>query len=166
MPRSINPRARTQVQSSEIQDVILVVLDIDHTSLSSPIRVVNNTQGIEWNGNTYEASSFKFKPPAQEEGELSNATLTLSNIDRRIMETVRSIDSAPTVTANVVFVKHDELDPALAVVKEAGPWAFDLSEVRYDAKSITGTLTLNLKPKQTLSTVRVTFSNFPGLVQV
>lgn len=156
--REISPNARAQVQSPEIQEVIVVTLDIDHSSLAEPIRVVNNIQDIEWNGNLYEAASFKFKPPSQEEGELSRATLTMSNIDRRLIETVRSINSAPTITANIVFV-------GATVEREAGPWIFDLSEVNYNAQSLSGSLSLNIKPKQTLSTIRVSFNNFPGLVK-
>lgn len=157
MSRSISSNARQQVQSPEMNDVLLVALDIGHPSIPT-IRVVNNNENIEWGGNTYEASSFKFQPPQQQEGELQNASLTLSNIDRRMVEAVRSISSSPTITANILFV-------GATVEREAGPWVFDLSEVRYNAETITGTLTWNLKPKQTLSTVRVTLNNFPGLMR-
>lgn len=168
MSRTITNHARQQVQSSQVQDVILVVLDITHpgsdTVPATNIRVVNNNESITWDGNLYEAASFKFTPPSQEEGEASAARLSISNIDRRIVEVVRSINSSPKVEANIVFVRYDDTVPA--VEREAGPWTFDLSQVSYNAKTVTGTLSFNFKPKQTLSTVRVSFNNFPGLVQV
>lgn len=159
MARTISANARSQIQATETQDVILVVLDINHSSLANPIRVVNNNQNIVYNGNTYLASSFRFTPPAQEEGELRRATLSISNVDRSLITLVRSITTSPTVTANVVFV-------GATVEREAGPWDFDLFDVSYNAETITGTLVYNFKPKQTLSTVRVTFRDFPSLVQV
>ncbi len=156
MPRDISTNAREQVHSSEIQDVILVALDIEHPDLDT-IHVVDNTQSILWGATVYQASSFKFKPPQQEEGELRTASITLSNVDRNIVAAIRAINSSPTITANILFVGD-------TVEREAGPWEFDLYEVSYNSHSITGTLSYNLKPKQTLSTLRMTYHDFPGLI--
>lgn len=159
MSRAISYNARQQVQASEIQEAILVVLDIEHPSLDSTIRVVNNTQDVEWDGNTYLASSFKFTPPSQEDSEVSNAKLTISNIDRKLVELIRSISSMPTITVNIVFAGS-------SVEREAGPWIFDLIDVSYTAQTITGSLSFNFKPKETVSRTRVTLRDFPCLIQV
>lgn len=159
MPRQISQNFRNQLNSTEVYDVPLILLDITHTSIAPEvIRVVNNNENIVYGGNTYLATSFTFIPPETEGESLSNAKLSISNIDRRFIALFRTITGAPSVTAQIVLVGD-------TVVREAGPWEFKLSQVSYDSRAITGELSYDLRMDQLLSPIKVTLTNFPGLIQ-
>lgn len=158
MPREISSVAREQIQSSNVTHVALVLLEIDHPDMAAPIRVVNNNENIVYDGNEYLATSFRFTPPAQEGNELRDASVSISNVDRRFVQTLRSVSSPPTIKAIVVLVGE-------TVEKEAGPWEFILAQANYDADVIQGVLTQRIFFKDRLSTIRVNVNNFPSLIQ-
>lgn len=159
MPREISQNFRNQLNGTEVYDTPLVVLSITHDSIAPEvIRVVNNTQDIIYDGNTYLATSFAFTPPEEEGETLSNAKITISNIDRRFIALFRSIQGSPSVTAEIILVGDN-------VVREAGPWDFKLSSISYNNRAITGVLSYDLYIDQILSPVKITLTNFPGLVQ-
>ncbi|NCQ54620.1 DUF1833 domain-containing protein [Candidatus Parcubacteria bacterium] len=159
MPRNISQNFRNQLNGTEVYDTPLVILSITHESITPQvIRVVNNNQDIIYDGDTYLATSFSFVPPEEEGESLSNAKLTISNIDRRFIALFRTISGSPSITAEIVLVGDN-------VVREAGPWEFQLSQISYNSRSITGVLSYDLRIDQILSPLKVTLTNFPGLVQ-
>jgi hypothetical protein len=159
MSRSISSNARSQVQFTEMTDVLLVTLDIEHVDLTSTIYLVNNNQDIEYDSNTYSANNFKFTPPTQEGGEVNEAKLTISNIDQALIAALRGINSAPTITANIIFYGDTP-------VLEAGPWEFYLKDISYNMMSITGTLSYKFNPKMSASTVIMNYNEFPSMLPV
>lgn len=154
--RTISATAKQAVFASQTEQVFLVILDIDHPDLGSPIRVVNNNQDIVSNGNTYVATAFNFILPAQEDGVISNSSLSIDNVDRTIVNTIRSISSTPTVTASVILAS----DPN---VLEAGPWEFQLTDVSYDRQQVKGQLIYESYMRDNCGTVKYKNLNFPGL---
>jgi hypothetical protein len=160
MSRTISSNAREQVQFTEMTDVLLVLLEIDHDDLTTPIRIVNNNQNITYETNTYYASNFEFGPPTQEAGEISSATLSFSNIDRTLITSLRSISTPPEITVNIVFSGDT------TVVKEAGPWVFYLQDISYNVNTITGTLAYRFSPKKKASTIIMNYNEFPSMIPV
>jgi len=158
MSRTVSSTVRSEIQASETYLVPLVVLTIDHPNMAEPVRVVNNNEDIVFETNTYKAASFKFTPPSQEGSELSGATITIANIDRSLMSILRAVTDPPTIEAVIVLVGDT------GVEREAGPWTFDLAGIQYDKDKITGQLTYNFRPKQSLSTIKVTLRDFPSLI--
>ena len=154
MPKNISQDLRDQIYATEMSDVPLVILDI--VSGATHLRFVNNNQDIIYDGNTYQATAFNFIPPGHTEGELESARLSICNIDRQIVAVIRTINTPPLVTANMVVVGD-------TVEREAGPWEFELRDVSYNAKVLSGTLVYNVHHKEILSTIRFTSENFPSL---
>lgn len=158
MPRDISQTMRDQVYSTEMQFVALVVLDISDNQGNVLLRVVNNNEDIAFEAQTYEACAFNFTPPGEQDGEVETATLTISNIDRRIVTIIRSIQERIHIKAQIVLVA------GASVEREAGPWEFNLSNVQYNAETVSGTLAYDFFNKQILSNIRYNISNFPSLV--
>lgn len=154
MPKEVSPNLRAQMYATEMQDVPLVVLDI--VSGANHLRFVNNNENIIYDGNTYLATSFQFTPPGLSEGEIESASIAICNIDREIVTIIRTITDPPLVTANLVLV-------GASVVREAGPWEFELRDVSYNAKTLSGTLVYNIHNKEILSTIKFIPANFPSL---
>lgn len=133
MSRSITGAALQSLFSQDTAEVWLVLLDIDHSTLPTPIRVVNDTKNITSNGNVYTAFPFDISIPADIGERLANVKLTISNVTRTLIQTLRTIEDSPTVDMNLVLAS----DPDNI---QAGPFEMRLHDVTYDTLSITGTL--------------------------
>ncbi len=131
--RSVTAVTKIALQSQQTDKLFLVILEIDHADLGSPLRMVNDTQSIVSNGDTYLPVAFKFTPPIEEDGTIRNSSLTVDNIDRAIVTAIRSIDSPADVEASII--RFDDPD-----VIEAGPWSFKLRNVIYTVDKVRGDL--------------------------
>ena len=120
------------VNAEQTDEVWLVLLEITHPSLVTPIRVVNNTQPIVSNGNTYLASAFNLTLPDDVQG-LSFVEIEIDNVDRVIVDTIRALATPPSVSLFVVLA--DTPDSI-----EFGPHQMKLSDVDYNASTVKGTL--------------------------
>jgi len=154
--RNISTTATEAINSPETTEVFLVLLEIAHTSLPSPIRVVNNKQDITVLGEVFSASAFKFILPPQDDGVIGNSQLSIDNVDRRIVEAIRGIDSFPDVTATIVLAS----DPDFV---EAGPWDFQLRNVTYNRQTVSGELIYENYLRDNCGTIRYRNLAFPGL---
>ena len=119
MSRNLSAIAKQALLRQQTEQVFLCLVEIDHADLAVPIRLVNNYESIISNGDTYEAAAFMFTPPVEEDGTIKNSRITFDNVDRAMVEAVRSIDSPPTVDVSIVLASD-------ADTIEAGPWTFYL----------------------------------------
>ncbi len=149
-------KAVRAINSQQTDEIFLVTLDITHEDLLSPIYVVNNRYNIVSNGKTYIATAFDFTLPSQEDGVLHNSTLVIDNVDRTILETIRSIDSAPTIEANIILAS----DPDII---EDGPREFTLRNVTYNRNTISGDLVYGIFLMDYCGTHKYKNLSFPGL---
>lgn len=133
MSRSLSTAARAALYGPQTAEVFLHLLEIDHADLVTPIRLVDNTEDIVSNGDTYTAFPFSVSLPPDQEGELPRVQLVVDNVTQLLIAEVRSIATAFTVSLSVVMAS----DPDTV---EAGPWAFEAKSVEYDVQRLTFTL--------------------------
>ena len=131
--RTLSSAAYEAVFSAETSQVFLVLLEINHADMVTPIRVVNNHQVITSNGQAYVPYAFQFDPPDEKEGVITSAKLVIDNIDRTIVKTIRELNTPPTVTVSIVMA--DSADTI-----EAGPVEFKLKNVSYNVETVSGDL--------------------------
>lgn len=81
----------------------VVLLTINHSSLSSPIRLVNNNEPLVSRGNTYQAFAFEAVLPEQSD-RVRQASIRLDNADRLLVSTLRNIQDPATATFEVVLL--------------------------------------------------------------
>lgn len=156
MSRELSTNAKNAVYSSQTNACFLVLLEISHNDLPEVIRVVNNNVAIVHNSETYLPYAFSFTPPQEEDGKIKSSSLTIENIDRVIVEFIRSINTAPTVTAKIIM--SDSPDTI-----EAGPWSFSLTNTSFNEQTVTGELIFENYLKNYCSVVKYNNRNFPGL---
>lgn len=158
MPRDLSINAIVAIFEQETDEVFLVQLKIDHESLDGPIRLVHNTKNIISNGEEYFACAFRASFPASEAGTIPKCKITVDNVDRQIVQAVRSVSSDVTVTLSVVLASTPD-------TVEYGPLNMMLEKVTYDAFIVTG----EVGPEDTLREPhpggRITPANFPGVFQ-
>lgn len=64
----------------------LYLLEISHSQLGTPIRIVNDTQDLVSGGNTYTAFAFRITLPQDIDGQLPRAQLTIDNVGRELTQ--------------------------------------------------------------------------------
>lgn len=133
MPRDLSLTARQALAAAESSEVWLCLVEIEHESLTAPIRLVANTQDVVHGGDTYTAYPFRLALPEERDDQLTQVRFEIDNINRLLMVAVRSITTPAAFRLKVVLASDPE-------VVEAGPFEFTLRDVQYDAFVISGVL--------------------------
>lgn len=154
MPRTLSTAAVTSLTAQETGEVWLVLLTISNPGITT-IRVVNNTEDIVSRGNTYQAFPFEIELPGQDPDSPSSARLRIDNVDKRIVEAVRSITTPPQVTIEVVLASQPN-------TVEIAYSNLTLRSVEYDVDSVRGELTFESIFSEPV-TLTITPNRFPGL---
>ena len=133
MSRAVTSAFRQAAFAQQTDQVFLVILEINHSSLAQPIRVVNNTQDVTSNGNAYIGFPFDIELPGDFEEALPTVNLTICNVDRQIVQAIRTLTGPPTITMSVILASQpDSL--------QAGPYVMTLREASYDAMAVSGSI--------------------------
>jgi hypothetical protein len=133
LARNLSAGATASINAQETDEVWLTLLTIDSPELAQPLRFVNNNASVESRGNVYLAFPFEVEFPGQDEENPGEARLMIDNVDRAIVNFIRTISSPPEVTMEVV------LGSSLDTV-EASFENMTLRNVTYDAKTVSGLL--------------------------
>lgn len=154
MPRALSAAAIASLNAQQSGEVWLVLLTISNPGITT-IRVVNNTEDIVSRGNTYQAFPFEIELPGQDPDTPASARLRIDNVDKRIVEAVRSITTPPQITIEVVLASQPD-------TVEIGYSNLTLRSVEYDVNSVRGELTFESIFSEPV-TLTITPNRFPGL---
>ena len=155
MARTLSNNALASIHAQETGEVWLVLLTITHDTLAQPIRVVNNNEDITSRGSVYQAFPFEIVLPGQDPDSLPKAALRFDNVERTAIATIRSIQTPPNVTLEVILASSPDN------VEVSFP-NLTLRNVTYNATAIEGELFFeNLYTAPV--TLQMTPSRFPGL---
>lgn len=133
MSRNTSDELQRAVNAQETDEVFLVLLTINHATMDQPLRVVNNWVNITSRGNEYLATAFQLVLPQERDNEPPQAQLSIDNVDREIVRIIRSLDSPPSVTAEVVLASAPDN-------VEASFQDMVFSNISYDKLTVKGTL--------------------------
>lgn len=156
MPRSLSATAKAAIYAAQTEQVFLLLLEISHASLSPTLRFVDNLQDVVSGGNTYTAFPFQLSLPDDQDDQLARVTLSIDNVDRQIVQAIRSLTSPPTIALKIVLASSPN-------TVEAGPFDFTLRETEYDALVVSGTLAFEDFLNEPYPVGSFTPNFFPGL---
>ena len=156
MSRSLSTTAKQAIFTQETDEVFLMLLTINHSDLGSPIYVVNNTEDVVSNGNTFLGYPFYFELPGEDAESLSQVTLTITNVDKLLVAGVRSIATPLDVKLQVVLAS----DPNTI---EAGDFDMKVRDVTYDALTLSGRCNFNDLLNEPYPAGTYTPADYPGL---
>lgn len=154
--RNVTAAFRAAIFGSQTDQVFLSILTLSHPGLAADVAIVANRQPITSNGVTYQPFAFAIDLPSDREGRVTGATLVIDNVDRTIVQAVRSINQAPTVSVVVVLASDPD-------VIEVGPFEFALRNVSYDAETVRGDLFFQERLEKEIPRDRMIARDFPGL---
>lgn len=84
--RNYTSAAKQNLLATSADEPFLILLEITHTDLASPIRVVNDVQNIVVDGDTYVAMPFRVTLPDDVKGQMPQAKLEVDNIGRELTQ--------------------------------------------------------------------------------
>jgi len=159
MSRAFSASAIAALYASETSAAFPTLCVIDHAQFDAPWYIVNNLEPITYDGHVFQPYPFKFVPPSQQEGQESDATFTLDEIDATIAETIKAIDTAYPLTITLVAAMVDGNSAPEALI----PWIFTLKKFSSNGTVLTGTLVLDDVLDNQMGPIEFTPSLFPGV---
>ena len=146
----------TAVNASTTNSAFFFLLTITSGELP-PLRVVNNLEDVVSRGETFMAYPFALVLGSDAPDTQPSVQLTIDAVDQQVIEYIRNLETPPEILLELVLsTSLNTVDKSIDFLR--------LSNVTYDAFTITGTLL----PVDFLSQQAVGFNytgaEFPGLV--
>lgn len=158
MSRTLSTTTLNALNAQETDEIFLILLEIDHSDLSSPIRVVGNQEDIIYNSNNYIGYAFQINLPEDSIDRIPTMTLVIDNVDRSIVETIRTISSQADVTLTVI--RYDSGGSHVAEI-ELPP--FKMKNTSYTAQTVSADLSLESFAIEPFPVGDFLPSTFPGI---
>lgn len=110
MARNYSSQYKSTLAKVSAEEAPLVLLEINHESLSSPVRVVNDMQDLTSNGNLFIACPFRYVLPDDFENQLPKARLAVDNIGRDLMYWIETSAGGNGSTVKMMQVMRSRPD--------------------------------------------------------
>ena len=110
MPKEYSAQYKSTLAEVNATEAPLILLEINHPQLSQPVRVVNDTQDLLSNGNTYIGFPFRCILPDDFESQLPKARLSIDNVSRDLMYWIETSNGGQGSTATFKQVMRSNPD--------------------------------------------------------
>lgn len=144
------------VHAPETGEAILMLLTLDHDTLTDPLRFTSDGVDTESRGYTFVAFPFQITLPPSSKDQPPKMQLSIDNVDRQIVQTIREIQSAPSVKVEIVLASTPD------TVENTYP-DFILIDTNYDRLTVQGTLVIEMLEREPFPANDFTPDGFPGL---
>lgn len=155
MSRTLSSAAVQSLFVSQTDEVWVMLIKITHP-LITDITVTSDNIVTVHSGETYEPYPYEIRMPSDVPNTMPVMDLQIDNVERRLVETIRSLPDSPDVV--VKFVLADTPD-----VIEAGPFVFQMANTRFDALAVSATLIYQDILHEPYPADRITPQHFPGV---
>lgn len=147
----------SEIYAQSSGDPFLTLFTLEHSDWVGPIYLVNNTESIVSNGNTFEPFPVNLTLPADDGETVPKVKISFDNVSRELVEEIRSVtDNGITVKLEMVLASDpDTVEMEIAELR--------IISVMYDAKKIEATLTLDDFMNTEMTAEKYTPTNYPGL---
>lgn len=134
MPRNYSSAFQASVNATGAAEKPLILLEIDHADLATPVRVVNDTQDIIHNSDTFTALAFRVTLPDDLQQGLPRAQIALDNIGRELTQWLEASGGGQGATVRFIQVLRSDPDTVEWEI------TMDLTNVGMDMMQVTGVL--------------------------
>jgi hypothetical protein len=154
--RTTSRALRETIFAQETDDVVTILLTINHPSITEPIRVCLDNANIVSRGDTYVSFPFSLVLPDDTNDNPPAATIEISNVDKQITDALQTITSPPTLLMEIIRVADPD------VVEISLP-EFTMTQVKIDVMTIQASLAIENMAIEPYPSAQFTPSGFPGL---
>lgn len=134
MPRAYSAEYKSTLAATSAPESPLILLEITHAGLTTPVRIVNDTQNLTSNGTEYIACPFRCALPDDLENQLPKVSLAVDNVGKELMywvETSAGGYGAQARFMQVMRSRPNQIEWEITVA---------LSNVKATAKEVTADL--------------------------
>ncbi len=110
MARNYSAAYKSTLAKTSAEEAPLILLEINHPALTSPVRVVSDTQALTSNGNLYVAIQFGCELPDDFESQMPRASLWVDNVGRDLMYWIETSGGGAGSTATLSQVMRSRPD--------------------------------------------------------
>jgi hypothetical protein len=110
MAQNYSDEYKSTLAAVSAPEAPLMLLEINHPELTSPIRVVNDTQSLTSNGNLYQDFAFRLIVPSDFENQLPKARISIDNVGKDLMQWIETSDGAAGATVKMSQVMRSRPD--------------------------------------------------------
>ena len=137
MPKNLSTTFKTNLNLVSGGDYHIVLIEIDHATLSEPIRLVNDFEAIRSNGFDYIPCPYNINLINDAENERPKVTLSISNIGKELTNLIEKTQGArgakvslkliqKSVPNNIDYnVEMDFLNIAVTAIDVTGELSLD-----------------------------------------
>jgi len=138
MPRTLTTAGLASIHAQETGDVWVAILELDHSTFSQTVRLVNNEEAVVYGGNTYNPFPFEISLPSDSEGELPVLDWAASNVSRELVPELRGAAAAAGyIQARVAWLRAN--DPTNL---EVGWLDLEIRNIPYSTTTLSGTMSV------------------------
>lgn len=106
--RNLSVQALSALTAEETGEVFLFLLTLDHETLATPIRVVNDMVGHTSRTNFFTAYPFSIVMPLDDGETFPTLKFTIDNVDQSLVEIIRTLTSPPEAMLEVVLASSPD----------------------------------------------------------
>ncbi len=156
MSRSLSSLMQQSIYAAETGDAFIILLTVSNADLIVPICVTSDEVTTVSNSVNFVPFPFDLVLPNDMDSKSYRAKLVIDNIDRSIVQAVRSLTTAPSVLIQIVRAATPDVIEAQFV-------DFKLTNVSYDAYRVQGDLTVEDFTAEPFPAAIFSPGLFPGL---
>ena len=134
MPKPYSNTFKETINATAARESPLLLLEIEHPALTTPIRVVNDNQDLAHLGNTFTALAFRATLPDDLEQGQPRAQLAIDNVGKDLVSWLEASGGGKDATVRMIQVLRSAPD----IIE----WEVTLSltNVRMNMLEVSGTL--------------------------
>lgn len=164
MPRTLNADTVASMMAVNANVIGVWIAEITHEYMTEVYRIADNREDITGpDGETYTGLGFEFIPPEESEDGFKTAKITLNNVERWFTEKLREMSTPFMVSFSFVTGTDLSASPPVFGNTEISILPMRLSNIEYDMKSVTGTLSFHEIEDRSYPEGHFTPEDFPGI---
>lgn len=141
--RHIETVTLEELFSQDTSGAIPILADVVHENIiwkddsyeqeNHHLRLINDTTAVKYKGHVYMPAYFGFVTPQEDGKKIGNTTITISAIDQRIIEVIRSItENPPRLIIETFFCKTKINERTAFQFSSLGRYEFRMTNVRWN----------------------------------
>ena len=96
--------ARKTINSVVAKEQPVLLLEITHVDLATPVRVVNYSETITHNGNQFIALAYEITPPGDFSAGLPRAQISIDNVGKDLVDWIENSNGGRGASARLIQV--------------------------------------------------------------
>lgn len=168
--KNINVLTLEELYGSSLEGNIPILLTIKHDAISwdtnnedyeeGVLRLIGSNTAVRYKGKKYFPCHFDFTPPSEDGQKVANTSLSISAIDRTIIEVVRKLRSNPIADIDCFYTKISDTE---FVFSKLYQYTFEMSDVTWDEKLLKWSLIFDPVSQSNVPRALGTIQRCPGV---